>query len=55
MQYAFFESASKMMADFSQLTFGFCHCMDLKPGDALRRLVRLLDHPETFAVLKENF
>jgi len=32
MQFAMVESASKMLAEFPQLTFGFCHCMDLKPG-----------------------
>jgi predicted TIM-barrel fold metal-dependent hydrolase len=37
MQYAMVESASKMMTAFSQLTFGFCHCMDLKPGPNLER------------------
>ena len=35
MQLAMVESASKMLAEFPQLTFGFCHCMDLKPGPAL--------------------
>jgi predicted TIM-barrel fold metal-dependent hydrolase len=41
------ESAAKIIADFPQLTIGFCHCMDLKPGpllapslDAVRRLAR---------------
>jgi L-fuconolactonase len=37
MQFAMVESASKMVAAFSQLTFGFCHCMDLKPGPDLAR------------------
>ena len=37
MQYAMVESASKMMAEFPQLTYGFCHCMDLKPGPNLAR------------------
>ena len=41
------ESATKLIAEFPQLTIGFCHCMDLKPGpllapslDAVRRLAR---------------
>ncbi len=37
MQFAMVESASKMLAEFSKLTFGFCHCMDLKPGPNLAR------------------
>jgi predicted TIM-barrel fold metal-dependent hydrolase len=37
MQYAMVESASKMMAEFPSLTYGFCHCMDLKPGANLQR------------------
>src|SRR6266481_6355755 len=37
MQFAMVESASKMLAEFPQLTFGFCHCMDLKPGPNLQR------------------
>ncbi len=28
-------SASKLLAEFPQLTAGFCHCMDLKPGPDL--------------------
>jgi len=41
------ESAVKLLTDFLQLTVGFCHCMDLKPGpllqpslEAVRRLAR---------------
>lgn len=41
------ESAAKLISDFPQLTVGFCHCMDLKPGPLLatnlavvRRLAR---------------
>ncbi len=41
------DSATRIIADFPQLTIGFCHCMDLKPGpllasnlDAVRRLAR---------------
>jgi predicted TIM-barrel fold metal-dependent hydrolase len=37
MQHAMVESATKMIAEFQQLTFGFCHCMDLKPGPNLQR------------------
>jgi predicted TIM-barrel fold metal-dependent hydrolase len=37
MQFAMVESASKMVAAFSKLIFGFCHCMDLKPGPNLQR------------------
>ncbi|MCZ2148920.1 MAG: amidohydrolase [Bryobacterales bacterium] len=37
MQYAMVESATKMLTEFPQLTFGFCHCMDLKPGPNLQR------------------
>ena len=37
MQYAMVESASKMMSAFPSLTYGFCHCMDLKPGPNLQR------------------
>jgi predicted TIM-barrel fold metal-dependent hydrolase len=37
MQYATVESATKMMKEFPSLTYGFCHCMDLKPGRDLRR------------------
>ena len=47
MQPEMVESASKIIADFPQLTIGFCHCMDLKPGpllasnlDKVRRLAR---------------
>jgi L-fuconolactonase len=29
------ESAVKLLNDFPQLTVGFCHCMDLKPGPLL--------------------
>ena len=29
------ESATKLLDDFRQLTVGFCHCMDLKPGPLL--------------------
>ncbi|MBL8211964.1 MAG: amidohydrolase [Bryobacterales bacterium] len=32
MQYGMVESAVKMMQAFPSLTYGFCHCMDLKPG-----------------------
>jgi predicted TIM-barrel fold metal-dependent hydrolase len=37
MQFAMVESASKMVAAFPKLIFGFCHCMDLKPGPNLQR------------------
>lgn len=37
MQHAMVESAAKLIAEFSQLTLGFCHCMDLKPGPNLAR------------------
>jgi hypothetical protein len=37
MRFAMVESAAKMLAEFPQLTFGFCHCMDLKPGPNLPR------------------
>ena len=44
MQYAMIESASKMMREFPSLTYGFCHCMDLKPGlDLQRNLKGVLD------------
>lgn len=29
------ESAASLLRDFPQLTVGFCHCMDLKPGPLL--------------------
>lgn len=29
------ESAVKLLTEFPQLTIGFCHCMDLKPGPLL--------------------
>lgn len=37
MQFAMVESAAKMMAGFPSLKYGFCHCMDLKPGPNLAR------------------
>jgi L-fuconolactonase len=37
MQYGMIESATKMMREFPSLTYGFCHCMDLKPGPNLER------------------
>ena len=37
MQYGMIESAAKMMREFPSLTYGFCHCMDLKPGPNLER------------------
>lgn len=37
MQFAMVESAAKMMAEFPSLKYGFCHCMDLKPGSNLAR------------------
>ena len=37
MQYGMIESATKMMREFPFLTYGFCHCMDLKPGPNLER------------------
>jgi len=37
MQHAMVESASRMMAAFPSLIYGFCHCMDLKPGPNLQR------------------
>lgn len=37
MQYPMVESATKMMSEFSRFTYGFCHCMDLKPGPNLAR------------------
>ena len=47
MQPEMVESATKIIAEFPQLTIGFCHCMDLKPGpllasnlDKVRRLAR---------------
>jgi len=47
MQPEMVDSATKIIADFPQLTIGFCHCMDLKPGpllasnlDKVRRLAR---------------
>jgi L-fuconolactonase len=30
-------SATKLLQDFPQMTVGFCHCMDLKPGPLYRR------------------
>ncbi len=47
MQPEMVESATKIIAEFPQLTIGFCHCMDLKPGpqlatniETVRRLAR---------------
>ncbi|MEO7651362.1 MAG: amidohydrolase family protein [Bryobacteraceae bacterium] len=40
MQIGMVESATKLMTGFSQLTFGFCHCMDLKPGPNYARDLR---------------
>jgi len=37
MQYGMVESAVRMMRAFPSLTYGFCHCMDLKPGPNLGR------------------
>ena len=37
MQYDMIESAVKMIGQYPSLTYGFCHCMDLKPGPNLQR------------------
>jgi hypothetical protein len=60
MQPEMVESATRIIADFPQLTIGFCHCMDLKPGpllasnlDAVRRLARFKNLIATEEDLRE--
>ena len=42
MQPRMIDSASALLADFGDITVGFCHCMDLKPGPALARNTELV-------------
>jgi predicted TIM-barrel fold metal-dependent hydrolase len=52
MQPEMVESAAKLLAEFPQLTAGFCHCMDLRPGpdlDAnLQTVLRLSRFPNLY-------
>ena len=38
MEAAMVPSATKLLTAFPQLTVGFCHCMDLRPGPKLSML-----------------
>ncbi|MFN8541305.1 MAG: amidohydrolase family protein [Thermomicrobiales bacterium] len=42
MEPAMVESAARLLAEFPQLTAGFCHCMDLKPGAELAENLRIV-------------
>jgi predicted TIM-barrel fold metal-dependent hydrolase len=52
MQPAMVASATRLLAEFPQLTVGFCHCMDLRPGpdlDAnLQTVLRLSRFPNLY-------